>query len=84
MSRARTTKLELAYLQLWLLTHLQRNMFADDRFFLPPPTRTRDSDADIFPDHLQALSQSLHAVNMTLDSELRYSACSLARNVCQK
>jgi hypothetical protein len=35
MNRARSSKLELAYLQLWLLTHLQSNMFVHFRLFLP-------------------------------------------------
>ena len=44
MNRAKSSKSELAHLQLWLLMHLQSNIFADDRLFLPaaePDTKFR-------------------------------------------
>ncbi|KAF2627703.1 hypothetical protein BU25DRAFT_59037 [Macroventuria anomochaeta] len=34
MNRTRSSKLKLAYLHLWLLTHLQSNMFVHSRLFL--------------------------------------------------
>ena len=58
---AESSKLELACLHLWLLAHLQRNLFGYS--CSSPPSRVRDSDADVFLVCLLVLIHSLHAVN---------------------
>lgn len=83
INRARSSKLELAYLQLSLLAHLQSNMFVHFRLFLPPAK----PDARFGREYISSPSFSAHqfASRGQFDAgTLRYSAlfCAFANLAC--
>lgn len=59
MNQTRSSKLELAYVQQWLLTQLQRNLFLQRRLFLQSPSRRRTNARH---GYISSLSSSAHSL----------------------